>query len=180
VLIKATGLYWNPDVIEWGRQGRGNKGRLKGTCSDPKGTFEADFWDATGVYVLYLEFRPVYVGLATARLGERLREHLSDRHAGRWDMFSWFSLSKPLRSGKGVSKVGTRQLGEKVLVETLEAVMIQAFQPPLNRKNNAVPDALDVKQQGDFYPKSVRSYLEDILNRLPEGQTLDRKTGWGG
>ncbi|MEQ1728597.1 MAG: GIY-YIG nuclease family protein [Vicinamibacterales bacterium] len=40
-----------------------------------------------GVYALYSKGRLYYVGLASNLRG-RLRQHVRDRHAGRWDVFS--------------------------------------------------------------------------------------------
>lgn len=40
-----------------------------------------------GVYALYKQDRLYYVGLASNLMG-RIRSHLKDRHAGRWDRFS--------------------------------------------------------------------------------------------
>jgi len=40
-----------------------------------------------GIYALYLESKLYYVGLAS-NLGWRLKHHMKDRHAGRWDRFS--------------------------------------------------------------------------------------------
>jgi len=105
MLIRAYGLYWNPDIVDWGKPGQGNKGSLDGTVKKGGRSHSIDFWNVYGVYVLHHEFRPIYVGKASAtRLGLRLRNHLTDRFAGRWDMFSWFSLSKINTTSGGVSK----------------------------------------------------------------------------
>jgi len=45
-----------------------------------------------GIYALYKGDRLYYVGLA-ASLRSRLRNHLKDRHAGRWDHFSVYITS---------------------------------------------------------------------------------------
>ena len=46
-----------------------------------------------GIYALYRKKRLYYVGL-TKNLHGRLRWHLKDRHAGRWDRFIIFRIQK--------------------------------------------------------------------------------------
>lgn len=41
-----------------------------------------------GVYALYRKGRLYYVGLASTNLSSRLKQHLKDRHAQKWDEFS--------------------------------------------------------------------------------------------
>lgn len=41
-----------------------------------------------GVYALYRKGRLYYVGLASTNLSNRLKQHLKDRHAQKWDEFS--------------------------------------------------------------------------------------------
>lgn len=47
-----------------------------------------------GVYALYKRDRLYYVGLAK-NLRNRVKNHLDDRHAGKWDRFSLFLIRKP-------------------------------------------------------------------------------------
>src|SRR5271156_5624885 len=44
-----------------------------------------------GVYVLSKDGKPYYVGLAS-KLPSRLRHHLKDRHARRWDRFNFYAI----------------------------------------------------------------------------------------
>jgi hypothetical protein len=169
MLIRTYGMFWNPDIVDWGQQGPGNKGTLAGTVKKGGRTHSIDFWDAYGIYVLHHEFRAIYVGQAARmRLGPRLRNHLTDRFAGRWDMFSWFSLSKVNTTSGTVSDPGIRQVSEETVNDTLEAISILIADPPLNRKRESIPAALEAKQQKGPYPQTIRSYLEKILARLPE------------
>jgi len=48
---------------------------------------------AAGIYALYKEKKLYYVGLA-ANLRGRIRWHLKDRHAGKWDMFSIYIIRR--------------------------------------------------------------------------------------
>lgn len=169
MLIRAFGMFWNPDIVDWGQRGAGNQGKLIGSVKMNKNTYDIDFWNAYGIYVLHNEYRPTYVGKAAAtRLGARLRDHLTDRHAGRWDMFSWFSLSKVNTTTRNVGDPGTRQVSEKTVADTLEALSILITDPPLNRKRELIPSALEAKQKSSPYPRTVRNYLEQILARLDD------------
>ena len=144
-------------------------GVVSGKVNKDGKAYEIDFWNAYGIYVLHNEFRPIYVGkAATNRLGARLREHLTDRHAGRWDMFSWFSLSGVNTTSKNVRKPGIRQVKESTVASTLEALSILITDPPMNRKRESIPAALEAKQMTNPYPRTVRNYLEQILARMDE------------
>jgi hypothetical protein len=167
MLIRAYGLYWNPDTVDWGSRGRGNQGTLQGKVRISGRVYTIDFWDAYSVYALHDQFRPIYVGKAGARgLGPRLRDHLADRFAGRWDMFSWFSLSTVNTTYGNVRAPGTRQVSPKTVMDTLEALGILMTDPPLNRKRERVPSAVSVEQVRSPHPKTIRRYLEEILNKL--------------
>ena len=169
MLIRAYGLFWNPDIVDRGKPGKGNKGLLQGRVKKDDTTHTIDFWDTYGIYVLHNEFKAIYVGQAAAtRFGMRLRAHLTDRSAGRWDMFSWFSLSKINTTSKTVSDPGIRQVSEDTVNDTLEAISILIADPPLNRKRESIPSALLAKQLSSPHPKTIRHYLEQILERLPE------------
>jgi hypothetical protein len=169
MLIRAYGMYWNPDITDWGRQGAGNQGKLLGKIKRNGTSHTIDFWNAFGIYVLHDEFRCIYIGqAASTRLGPRLRNHLTDRFAGRWDMYSWFSLSKVNVTTSSTSDPGTRQVSQTIVNDTLEAISILIADPPLNRKRESIPAALEAKQSKSPYPKTVRHYLEQILDRLPE------------
>jgi hypothetical protein len=170
MLINHYGEFWNPDAVEWGKRGRpkkgtSNAGRLLGISGSGRAKKEVDFWKARGVYALYDNFKIVYVGqIADGPLGVRLRNHLTDRHAGRWDMFSWYSVST-MRS-KTVRPPGQRQVKPGDLVNTLEALLINVTQPPLNRRYNEIPGAAIIEQKKSRNPHTIRHYLEEILKKL--------------
>src|SRR5579859_3028712 len=91
VLIRCFGEYWSPDRVDWGRRGPGGKGQLLGEYGPSRKRREVDVWSQRGVYILHDAWEVVYVGKADGTpLGSRLKSHLSDRHAGRWDRFSWY------------------------------------------------------------------------------------------
>lgn len=166
-LIKAYGEYWNPDLVNWGRRGRGGRAALKGFARPgglKKSQYEVDMWMATAVYCLFSDFQPVYVGKSVENLGPRIKSHLEDHKQGRWDLFSFYSLSSAKRDGQA-SRAGQRQLTPDNVVAAFEAVCIRTFDPPLNRRHERLGDsAVEIVQEGDT--RAVRSYLQEILDRL--------------
>jgi hypothetical protein len=135
--IRCYGLFWSVNEVEWS-PGMGNKGgfRLLGRIGQYKGKLQVcDFRPLRGIYVLYDDYGPYYVGLARDQgIGGRLRRHHGrDRHAGKWDRFSWFGFQHVLT---GSLLDGTRQLGkvpERLLTESkrtigdIEALLIQSL-----------------------------------------------------
>lgn len=166
MLIRAFGQFWNPDIIDWGKQGPQNKGKLLGNVKfDVK--VEADFWEARGVYVLFDRFRCIYVGKALdTTLGYRLKCHLSDRLAGRWDMFSFFSVSTVNKTRKNTRPPGQRQITQGVTINTLEALAILVADPSLNRKRERFQDAHEASQVKQPNPRTERNFFEEIITRL--------------
>jgi hypothetical protein len=150
MLIKMYGLYWNPDLVDWGSKGQGNSGKLLGSVNlddDTTAKTDVDYWDAQGIYVLYKDFKAVYVGMARNSLGKRIKAHLSDRLSKRWDMFSWFSVNSPNKGTGGVKKAGLRQTGPDIYIPTFEALAILIADPPLNRRQEKFKDALEADQK---------------------------------
>ena len=166
MLIRAYGEMWNPEIVDWGSRGQGNEGRLLGKVKIDGANLDVNFWDAVGLYVLYDNFKPVYIGKAYGtRLGPRLRHHISDRLVGRWDMFSWYTLSTVNKTTGTVRRPGTRLTNPETILSTLEAVTILITEPPLNRKRESIPNALEAIQIGGE-PRAIRSYLEEILENV--------------
>ena len=94
-MIRTYGLFWKSDQVDWGTQGPGNAGTLLGTRTLSNRARQVDFRDQRGIYALYSEFELVYVGQTGAgdqRLLKRLKNHLTDHLAERWDRFSWFGM----------------------------------------------------------------------------------------
>lgn len=169
MLIKAYGQFWNPDIVDWGRRGQGNKGNLLGRTKIKGRNYDINYWDAKGIYVLHADFKTVYVGQANdGSIGKRLRDHLTDRFMGRWDMFSWFSISNPSITKSIVSVPGQRQLGPQVIIDTLEAIGILIADPALNRKREKFKSAYEAFQPQQTNIRSIRSYLEEILAEVSE------------
>lgn len=172
MLIKSYGEFWNPDIIDWGSKGKGNSGSLMGKVKLEKtegGTSKKystiiNFWNAKGIYVLYNDYEPIYVGKAfLTPLGIRLRDHLTDRLAGRWEMFSWFSLSIIRQTKNDVSQPGKRTINPETINNTLEALAIIISDPKLNRRRESIKDAVEAIQSERPDQWTIRHYLEKIL-----------------
>lgn len=164
MLIRAYGEFWNPEAVSWGEVGAGNKGALRGQVKKGKKTVETDAWDQDAIYALHLEFKVVYVGKGA--LGKRLKAHLSDRHAGRWDMFSWYGLKIIKNDGTLRAAPEKRVMELSTIQASLEALAIGLVDPPLNRRREALKGADPVEQVSSSPPRPVRAYLEEIISKI--------------
>jgi hypothetical protein len=63
----------------------------------------------------------------------RVSKHITaDRLGGRWDRFSWFGLRGARDNGE--LSDGEVAWNQDVVVETMEALLIESLEPPLNRR----------------------------------------------
>jgi hypothetical protein len=133
MLIKNYGLYWSEAQVFWGYPGV--EGTLFGVPSDNKRAEPTNFRSQAGVYVLYDNLAPVYVGetgIGNRRLFMRLHDHRADQLAGRWDSFSWFGIY-PVNKVSRTVRVNTRlkpKIGD--VRHHTEAILIAAMEPRLN------------------------------------------------
>ncbi len=131
-LIQAFGMYRERSSVHWQATTQ-----LLGRY-DRKST-TVDFAQQTGVYLLFDGRNVVYAGRTGMRqsgdaLARRLYEHTEDRLKGRWDRFSWFGLRTVRDDGALGPVAAVYSPTESTLIATLEAVLIEAFEPPQNRK----------------------------------------------
>jgi hypothetical protein len=145
-VIRCLGMYWQRDLVVWKNDPRvfGKQQAL----SKP-----VDFGAQRGIYILYDHHTVVYVGRSVDRpIGKRLYEHTIDRLGSRWNRFSWFGLLSVTNDGKLVETPIKVTLPS--LIATLEALLIEALEPPQNRK------------RGDDF--SVMEYIQDIDPEIKE------------
>lgn len=148
--VTSYGLFWRADDIEW-FPGQGNRDefRLLGRIGQNRPRIKvADFRRQQGIYILFDEYGPAYVGLAKGeRLGARLREHLEDQHAEKWDRFSWFGFNEV---GSIPDKHGVLSLNQprhdvtddtSTTIGDLEALLIAAMGPKLNLRMESFKNA---------------------------------------
>jgi hypothetical protein len=142
--LRAFGMYWRRNLVDWGPI----QPELLGLQSAE--SLPVDFATQVGVYLLHDRDRVIYVGRATDRLVVRLRVHLTDRLGGRWDRFSWFGLLDVNEDGELVQE--NVPWTQTVVIETLEALLIESLEPPLNRR------------RGDNF--SAVEYLQGVARRV--------------
>lgn len=154
--LRAFGMYWQRDLVVWN-----TATKLLGRQSD--GASNVDFSQQVGVYLLHDRDRSIYVGRAADTLFARLKAHTSDRLSGRWDRFSWFGL-------KGVAEDGSLGGEESdwthtVVIETLEALLIETLEPPLNRKRGDNFSAAEFLQVADpeLDKRRKRAMFEEFM-----------------
>lgn len=95
MLIGAYGMFWMRDEVDWTPGSGPDAWELLGRCGKQRPRLRmVDFRRARGVYVLFDDFGPYYVGLARGNggIGERLKTHTRDRHKDSWDRFCWYSF----------------------------------------------------------------------------------------
>ncbi|MBC6715711.1 GIY-YIG nuclease family protein [Aurantimonas sp. DM33-3] len=154
--VTSYGLFWRADEIEW-FPGQGNRNfRLLGRIGKNRPAIRvADFRRQQGIYILFDEYGPAYVGLAKGdRLGARLRDHHTDHLNGKWDRFSWFGFNVV---GKTPDKEGILSLNQpsgavtddtSTTIGDLEALLIAAMGPKLNLQKMRFKDAERWEQIG--------------------------------
>lgn len=157
-IIRSFGMYWQRDLVVW--------------KNDPKmfGKQQAlvkavDFGRQKGIYILYDHHTVVYVGRAIDRpLGKRLYEHTIDRLGSRWNRFSWFGLLDVTNEGS------LREVPVKatlaVLIATIEALLIEALEPPQNRKRGDDFSAIEYIQ--DIDPELKERELQNTLRAIEQ------------
>ncbi|MDR2365936.1 MAG: hypothetical protein LBD68_08820 [Zoogloeaceae bacterium] len=156
-IIYAFGMYWDRKRIVWR-----NDPKIYG--KQQASSKRVDFGKQKGIYILYDHHTVAYVGRAVERpLGKRLYEHTCDRLGGRWNRFSWFGLLDV--SDDGGLKETSLNLNETSLaslVATFEALLIEALEPPQNRKRGDDFSAIEYIQDKD--PESEKRELENIIS----------------
>lgn len=145
-VIRCLGMYWQRDLVVWK-----NDPRVFG--KQQAQSKPVDFSSQRGIYILYDHHTVVYVGRSVDRpMGKRLFEHTIDRLGSRWNRFSWFGLRNVTDEGKLVEVPIKVTLPS--LIATLEALLIEALEPPQNRK------------RGDDF--SVMEYIQDLDPEIKE------------
>ncbi|WP_323749534.1 HTH domain-containing protein [Curtobacterium sp. VKM Ac-1393] len=159
-LLNAFGLFWRRAEIDWAPSAPTMLGvQLTGSAA-------VDFSSQEGVYILYDGSRLVYVGRVTEpRMGKRLREHTRDRLSGRWDRFSWFGV-RPVGANGELEDAPDTDLDADLVISTLEALLIEALEPPQNRRQGDGFAELEFIQQID--PNIEKARKKRLLAELSD------------
>ncbi len=156
VKVTSYGLFWRENEIEWA-PGKGNRKtfRLLGRLGANRGTLQmADFRHQQGIYILYDEYGPSYVGLTRGQgLGKRLKDHRADHLAKKWDRFSWFGFRELGAVGAdGILALfdlpGEGELSDDThtTIGDLEALLIKAIGPKRNTASMSFNNAREWTQ----------------------------------
>ena len=162
-IIHSFGMYWQRDLVVWR-----NDPRMYGkqqALSKP-----VDFGKQKGIYILYDHHTVVYVGRSIDRpLGKRLFEHTIDRLGSRWNRFSWFGLLDVTQEGSLRETALNASLAS--LVATLEALLIEALEPPQNRKRGDDFSAIEYIQDIDpeLKEREIQNTLRSIEQKMRGG-----------
>ena len=154
-VVQALGMFWLRSNVLWKRSpsilGRQQIG------SDP-----VDFAEQRGIYLLHDRRDVIYIGRSTDRpIGQRLYEHTLDRLSGRWDRFSWFGI-RPI-SEEGRLEQTEAAYGADIVISALESVLIEALEPPLNRRRGDNLNAVEFMQALD--PEIELKQKQELLQK---------------
>ncbi len=162
-IIHSFGMYWQRDLVVW-RNDPKMYGKQQ-ALSKP-----VDFGKQKGIYILYDHHTVVYVGRSIDRpLGKRLFEHTVDRLGSRWNRFSWFGLLDVTQEGNLRESPLNTSLAS--LVATLEALLIEALEPPQNRKRGDDFSAIEYIQDIDpeLKEREIQNTLRSIEQKMRGG-----------
>jgi len=162
LIIRCIGMYWQRDLVVWKSDPRmfGKQGKAK----------TVDFGRQKGLYILYDHHTVIYVGRATDRpLGKRLLEHTIDRLASRWNRFSWFGFHDV--TDEGVLHEVPVKTSLPTVVATLEALLIEALEPPQNRKRGDDFSGIEYIQDVDpeLKEREIKNTLRTLEEKMREG-----------
>ena len=156
-------MYWQRDLVVW-RNDPKMYGKQQ-ALSKP-----VDFGKQKGIYILYDHHTVVYVGRSIDRpLGKRIYEHTIDRLGSRWNRFSWFGLLDVTQEGNLRETALNTSLAS--LVGTLEALLIEALEPPQNRRRGDDFSAIEYIQDIDpeLKEREIQNTLRSIEQKMRGG-----------
>lgn len=154
--IMALGMFWERDLVDWTK-----KPKIFGVQQD--GAAPVDMAEQTGIYLLY-DFRDiVYAGRTTSsRLGSRLSDHTRDRLKTRWNRFSWFGFRAVKDDGTLDGRSDSYELSK--IIPAMEALLIEALEPPQNRRGGDGFKGIEYIQVEDQEKKEQKfKLIEGIL-----------------
>jgi hypothetical protein len=168
MFIKNYGLFWHRDEIDW-HPGAGKRGafRLLGRQGINRPSLRiTDFREQKGIYILYGDYGPNYVGLTIRQnLGKRLKDHTEDDHDEYWNRFSWFGFRRVLnrKDRNRINELAALARGQGMnsatVIRDVEALLIKAMGLQNNiaqMKFHSASEWLQIK----------RHEAETLLNKL--------------
>ena len=139
--IRSYGMFWRAEEVSWLGEGTRPYKELLGHIGVRRPKLEVtNFWQQRGIYVLYNDYGPYYVGKTVGEgmnLGTRLSHHYlgtnGSPHSGKWDRFFWFGWHGTLSSTDDRGLRRLRGLPKKLLtdssntVQDIESLLIYAL-----------------------------------------------------
>lgn len=163
-MIENMGLFWKADDVFWGAQK--NPGSLLGIQATKLKGRKIDFRDQVGIYVLYADYKIIYVGQTgkgNQKLFYRLRQHLYDDLSERWDRFSWFGTLRVLNNGKLQTEKKAAHPSTGQILNVIEGILIHSAEPPLNRQGGRLKGVVRYLQiRDERLGKTDRDILVDL------------------
>ena len=159
-IVNAFGIYWNRNMVHW-------KSIPDLLGIQQIGATEVNFKEQIGIYLLHDARETIYVGQAIDQsLGQRLRNHTTDRLGGRWDRFSWFGFYSVNENGKMNTEIKLENITTQNLGDILEAILIESIEPRQNRKQGNLFFGLEFLQQEA--PEIKKRFKEQIIRELTD------------
>jgi hypothetical protein len=137
-------------------------------------------YEQRGLYVLYDDYVPVYVGKADRQsIGYRIQLHRESQRKGpRWDRFSWFGLRRINKGSELGQLKGRFGIDTSQLISTLEAMVIIIADPRLNSRREKLRGALKLQQSEEGRPPSADEIeLKRLNDKLDEVLHLLQRQG---
>jgi hypothetical protein len=133
MLVRAYGLMWRREEINWSKK----ENRLLGRLGSHRRTLRlVDFEGQKGICILYDEFAHYYVGLTRRQtLGQRLYQHIQGEDGQKqWDRFCWFGFKRVLKTknGEGIHGLSAHlpaaaALDRNLAIKDFEAILMKCF-----------------------------------------------------
>lgn len=159
-IINAFGIYWNRNQVHW-------KTTPDLLGIQQLGASEVNFKDQIGIYLLHDGRETIYIGQAIDQsLGQRLKNHTSDRLNGRWDRFSWFGFYPVSENGNLIKNLKFDNINVQNIGDILEAILIECMEPRQNRKQGNLFSGLEYLQQEA--PEIKKKLKEQLIRELTE------------
>ena len=159
-IINAFGIYWNRNLVHW-------KTTPDLLGIQQIGANEVNFKDQIGIYSLHDSRETIYVGQAIEQtLGQRLKNHTTDRLGGRWDRFSWFGFYPVSENGKLNLEIKSKEFTIQNLGDILESILIESIEPRQNRKQGSLFYGLEYLQVEA--PEIKKKLKEQIIKELTD------------
>lgn len=177
------GSRWKAEDVFW--HSAAKNGKLLGVPAQAKRSPITNFADQSGIYVLYSNFVPIYVGQANCTLFARLKNHyLRGDFVGRWDRFTWFGFRAVVGGKKPkLKKPGASfHITPRQLLDHLEALLIHSFEPQLNGQEGRFgKSVIRHKQVRDTRlgpdDRGLWEAMAKKGNLVPDGKRIT-PTGW--